>query len=597
MNITPTPGAAASTSSNPPAFSAMTSGDANVQRTHLRVDGVSKSYGERRVLTDLSLIVDSDQRVGLIGENGIGKSTLLRIMAGAEQPDVGTVTRPARTGLLWQEVQYAPSQTVGDLIEGGLADVRAIERELEDAAEGLDTAGRTPSGAGAPAPDPAAPDRTAPDPAAPDPADRYARALAAAEAAGVWTVDARTAEVIAGLGVSGIPMTRRLDEVSGGQRSRFALAALLLGRPSALLLDEPTNHLDDEAADFLRAQLVRWPGLVVFASHDRAFLDEVATVLIDIDPTRTGTTRFGGGYTDYLVAKAAERARWEAQYASEQEQLGHLEYSVEVTSREILNDHGRRDNDKMGFDFRAGKVQRQASRRIRSAQGRLDALEENQVAEPTPVLSFGGIPHGSHLLDSDEPLIQLEGVWMPHRLSIDRLHIDPATSLLVTGRNGAGKSTLLGVLAGTIAPESGSVRRRKGLRVALLEQDVRFADPNLSAREIYERTVGERRAEVVPLGDLGLLSAADIDRAAGSLSTGQQRRLALALIIARPPHVFLLDEPTNHLSLGLASELEDALGTYPGAVVVASHDRWLRQRWTGNRMNLESGRLSHQLSH
>ena len=551
----------------------MTSGDANVQRTHLRVDGVSKSYGERRVLTDLNLVIDSNQRVGLIGENGIGKSTLLRIMAGAEDPDVGIVTRPPRTGLLWQEVQYAPSQTVGDLIEGGLADVRAIERELEDAASGLDAGVATATSSG-------------------DPAERYARALAAAEAADVWTVDARTAEVIAGLGVSGIPMHRRLDEVSGGQRSRFALAALLLGRPSALLLDEPTNHLDDEAADFLRAQLIRWPGLVVFASHDRAFLDEVATVLIDIDPARAGVTRFGGGYTDYLVAKAAERARWEAQYAAEQDELVRLEYSVDVTAREILNDRVRVDNDKMGFDFRAGKVQRQASRRIRSAQARLDDLEQNQVAEPTPVLSFGGIPHGSHLLDSDEPLVQLEGVWMPHRLSIDGLHIDPATSLLVTGRNGAGKSTLLGVLAGTISPDSGRVRRRKGLRVALLEQDVRFADPQLSAREIYERTVGERRVEAVPLADLGLLAAADMDRAAGALSTGQQRRLALALIIARPPHVFLLDEPTNHLSLGLASELEDALGTYPGAVVVASHDRWLRQRWTGERVNLELGALS-----
>jgi macrolide transport system ATP-binding/permease protein len=148
------------------------------------------------------------------------------------------------------------------------------------------------------------------------------------------------------------------------------------------------------------------------------------------------------------------------------------------------------------------------------------------------------------------------------------------------------------VLAGAIKLDpatGGTLRRRKGLRVAMLEQDVHFAEPHLTARTIYELTVGEKRAEALPLSSFGLLVARDIERPVGELSIGQQRRLALALIIAKPPHVFLLDEPSNHLSLTLASELEDALGTYPGAVVVASHDRWLRQRWTGSRMALSHG--------
>ncbi|MCU1403895.1 MAG: family ATP-binding cassette protein, partial [Glaciihabitans sp.] len=401
-------------------------------------------------------------------------------------------------------------------------------------------------------------------------------------------------EIIHGLGISGIPLDRRLDEISGGQRSRFALAALLLGRPLALILDEPTNHLDDNATDFLRHQLIQWRGPVVFASHDRAFLDEVANVLIDIDPAREGLTKFGGTYTAYLEEKSMERSRWERQFRLEQAELKDLEFSLNVTAVDLNNDHGRRDNDKMGFDFKAGGIDRAIARRVRAAEAHYQDLEENQISKPNSVLSFGGIPKGSQPLEEDGPLLRLTDAVVPGRLQLDSLKIEKATRLLVTGPNGAGKSTLLSVLAG-ITPldkaTGGTLRRANGLRVAMLEQDVHFPDPAMTPRDIYERKVGERRAEALPLSSFGLLLPRDIDRSVGELSVGQQRRLALALIIAKPPHVFLLDEPSNHLSLSLASELEDALGSYPGAVIVASHDRWLRERWTGQRLELAAGRI------
>ncbi|HZW41128.1 MAG TPA: ATP-binding cassette domain-containing protein, partial [Agromyces sp.] len=148
---------------------------------------------------------------------------------------------------------------------------------------------------------------------------------------------------------------------------------------------------------------------------------------------------------------------------------------------------------------------------------------------------------------------------------------------------------------GAVPVDRGIVHRRKGLRVQLLEQDVRFADPDASPRRLYERVLGERRAEQVPLSSLGLIAPRDESRPLGALSVGQQRRLALALVIARPPHVFLLDEPTNHLSLGLATDLEEALGTYPGAVVIASHDRWLRRRWQEERLELDRGHVVPEL--
>jgi len=535
---------------------------------HLKADGISQSYGDRRVLTDVSLTIAPGTRLGLIGENGVGKSTLLRILAGAELPDSGTITRPHRTGILWQEVRADPTSTLASLIEAALADVRSIERSLEATAMNL-AANDTESAAA------------------------YERALDQAERADIWTIDARRDELLDGLGVGNIPLERRLSEVSGGQRSRFALAALLLQRPDALLLDEPTNHLDDAAAAFLERQLVAWRGPVAFASHDRAFLDGVATSLLDLDPSRSGTTVFGGNYSAYLAAKADERARWEKQFSDEQDELKTLKFSVDVTARGIAWSGKVRDNDKFAKAFKGGALDRQISRRIKNASGRLDELTENQVRKPPAILSFAGIPTGSHALGEETGvLLQATDARIGDRLNVSAFRVEPQSRILITGHNGAGKSTLLTALAGGLALDGGAIVRRKGLRVGLLEQDVRFVDPSASPRRIYEQQVGEKRAESVPLTGLGLIAPRDADRPVGRLSIGQQRRLALALILARPPHVFLLDEPTNHLSLSLATELEEALGGYPGAVVVASHDRWLRSRWAGERVELREGSLA-----
>lgn len=540
-----------------------------IHSDHLRLDGVSQSYGDRRVLSDVGFSVARGQRVGLIGENGAGKSTLLRIIAGVEQPDQGVITRPRRTGILWQEVPFSPSDTVGAVFEDALEEIRAIDRELRDAASAL-TAGS----------------RIAPE--------RYAAALEAAERADIWGADARRDALREGLGVAALPLDRRLDEISGGQRSRVALAALLLRRPGALLLDEPTNHLDDSAAEFLERQLRDWAGPVLFASHDRAFLDAVATGLVDLDAARAAhmspaaVTVFGGRFSEYLDHKASERDRWERQYAEEQDELGRLRHAVAVTARTVAHGRGPRDNDKFIHGFKGARNDQAIARRVHNAEGRLGVLEREQVRKPPAPLAFAGIPRGSQALgDESGLLVQATGLSVPGRLAPLDLQIEPQTRLLVTGANGAGKSTLLGVIAGRIALVDGDLQRRRGLRVGLLEQDVRFPDAARSPRALYESVLGERRAEQVPLSSLGLIAPRDENRPIGALSVGQQRRLALALVIAKPPHLFLLDEPTNHLSLGLATDLEDALGSYPGAVVIASHDRWLRRRWDAGRLHLQ----------
>ncbi|MGK9148916.1 ATP-binding cassette domain-containing protein [Plantibacter flavus] len=538
----------------------------------VRADDVSRSFGDRTVLREVDLVVSAGERIGLIGENGAGKSTLLRILAGIDEADSGDVLRPLRTGILLQEIGLPAETTVGELLEQALGEVRTIEHELEESAAAL----------GEPS-------------AAADGERRYADALDAAERADVWTADARLDAVVDGLGLGDVERTRTLGEVSGGQRSRLALAALLVSRPTALLLDEPTNHLDDAAVGFLRGELAAWPGPVLFASHDRAFLDEVATGLVDIDPSRpvpvgeaSPVVVFGGPFSEYLDWKAAELARWAGRYEDEQDELRRLAAAVHEVAPRINHDRGIRDNNRMAFGMRGDRVEQQISRRVRNAQLRLEVLGREQVRRPPAPLAFTGIPSGSMVLEDGEQLIDLSGAHVDGRLSLDRLRIAPRTRLLVTGANGAGKSTLLAALAGSLRLDAGSLLRRRGLRVGLLEQDVVFDDPERSPRELYERTLGEARAARTPLAGLGLLASRDLDRPVERLSVGQQRRLALALIIARPPHLFLLDEPTNHLSLALATELEEALGEYPGAVVIASHDRWLRRRWSGEELHLAS---------
>ncbi|MGI5242358.1 ABC-F family ATP-binding cassette domain-containing protein [Dactylosporangium sp. CA-139066] len=522
-----------------------------MSRAPLLAHDLVRTFGQRRVLDGVSLTAAPGRRIGLIGENGTGKSTLLRLLAGADEPDGGTVVRPPDLGHLHQEMPYDPSATLRAVLDDALREARAC-------LAGLDAA------------------------LAEDRLDDYAVLLERAQELDAWDADRRAEIVLAGLGLSAVPHDRTLATLSGGQRGRLALAALLVRRPAALLLDEPTNHLDDGAAAFLEAQLRALPGVVVLASHDRAFLDAVCTDLIDLDPSVDGPQRYGGGYSAYQSQRRAERERWERRFAEEQEELAGLRQAVAVTAHQVAHNRPKRDNEKMNYGRTVGRVEQQISRRVRNASRRLDTLTRDQVRKPPPPLRF----HAPALATAtDGLLVSLRDVHVPGRLTLDRLDIPSGDRLLVTGGNGTGKSTLLAVLSGHLAAE-GAVHRRPALRVALLTQDTTFARPDRTAAQTYEASLGEDLAATVPLSSLGLLSPRDAARPVADLSVGQRRRLALALLIADPPDLLLLDEPTNHLSPALCDELEEALSTGPGTFVIASHDRWLRSRWQYRTLNL-----------
>ncbi|MFF2430192.1 ABC-F family ATP-binding cassette domain-containing protein [Streptomyces mirabilis] len=529
-----------------------------------------RDLGGRRVLDGISLTASPGHRIGLIGENGVGKSTLLRVLAGVDEPDAGSVTRPGDLGFLHQEMPYDADSTIAAVLDEALREAREDLAELDRLGEEL---ARAPED----------------DPGHRKLLDAYGRRLEQAQDRASWDADRRAALVLDGLGLGAFGHDRTLGSLSGGQRGRLALAALLVRRPSALLLDEPTNHLDDGAAVFLEEQIRGLPGTVVAASHDRAFLDAVCTDLIDLDPAVDGPVRYGGNYSVCLSKKRAERERWERRYAEEQEELAELRHAAGVTAHRVAPQRGRTDNEKMGYGHRAGRVQSQISRRVRNATRRLEELERTQLAEPPRPLRFAAGDLAARAEEGSRPLVSLHGVRVPGRLALDGLEVSATDSLLITGGNGAGKSTLLAVLAGRL-PAEGEVHRRRRLTVGLLTQDTVFVRPGRTVRDTYEQSLGAQRAEKVPLGSLGLMHETDLDKPVGQLSVGQRRRLALALLVARPPQLLLLDEPTNHLAPTVCDELEAALGPGPGAIVVASHDRWLRRRWQGRELRLEPGR-------
>lgn len=576
---------------------------------HLRFDSVSKSFGARRVLTDISFAVPAGSRVGLIGENGSGKSTLLRIAAGLTGADAGSVTaiapggRAASIGLLHQEPPFGPTDTIRTAIHAATAPVRAALAALEQLSEEL-----------------------AVHPEAPDAGDAYAEALDTVERLSAWELDTRVERMLAGLGIAQIPRDRATRSLSGGQRARLSLAWLLLNAPDVLLLDEPTNHLDDSASEFLTRTLTTWRGPVLFASHDRAFLDEAATALVDLDPaplpesiaatlvqdgtgSGIGVTRFTGSYTDYVTAQRDARRRWSQQYSDEQAELRRLRAAVGDNQIVGHVDWKPRSESRMAQKFYADRNARVVARRVNDARSRLDTLTARQISRPHAPLTFAGIaapsaPNGAARepersaggppvsSGNTVPAVTLMRVAVEGRLPATSLEVLAGEKWLLTGANGAGKSTLLRTIAGLVQADEGAVTIAPDMRVGILEQENMFADPrgvgtHRTAQETYVDGVGIERATAIPLEQSGLLALRDEAQPLAALSTGQQRRLALAILIAVPPDILLLDEPTNHLSLTLAGAIEEAVAAFPGTVIVASHDRWLRRRWQGSHIELK----------
>ena len=551
---------------------------------HLRLDGISRSFPDRRVLTDVSLVVSGGEIAALVGENGSGKTTLLRIAAGVDAPDSGSVAVPGAVGLCHQEPPFPLTWTIAEVLAAATSPVRALAAAVERDSQAL------------------AEDEPGAD-------VRLAAAIEAADRHHAWELDHRIDRIVAGLGLVGVAQHRQVCGLSGGQVARLSLAWLLLRSPDTLLLDEPTNHLDDAGADLLADLLRDWSVPVLIASHDRAFINDVATTIVDLDPTPLryasvahdvdspgsgfGLTRFTGSLAGYLEFRREERERWGRQFRDEQAELKRLRARVKEDQRVGHPERGPRTEGRSSKKFYADRNAKVVARRVNDAATALEQLEARQVRRPPARLRFKGFGDaGARSLEGRGsrqvgPILTATDVAVAGRLAPVSLSLTGGSRLLVTGANGSGKSTLLDVLAGRLTPSAGSLTHPRRLRVGLLSQEPLVSATQLSVREAYRSAGGETVAATGPLATCGVLAARDLDRPVAALSVGQRRRLDLAVVLADPPDVMLLAEPPNHLSVLLVSELEVALPGYPGAVVVASHDRWLRVGWTGSFLHLQ----------
>lgn len=530
---------------------------------HIGLDGISFSYpGGTRVLTDISFAVPSGSVTGLIGENGAGKSTLLGIISGELTPGTGTLITPPVTGFIAQETSLPFTAPARSLIDAAVAELRQVEHDITAISE-----------------------RMAQHPDDPSLAEAFDRALARAENSSVWELDARIATVLAGLGLANVALDTPLGEMSGGQRRRFALATLLLRPVEAMVLDEPTNHLDDEAVDFLVDELTAFKGPVLAASHDRYFLDAACDSIVDLDPglgpeggfgeeTRQGA-KFTGSFSDYLAAREARRRRWETDYAAQEHERARLEKAAEQSAEDVFHSQENKSETRAAAKFYADRAAKTVGNRRRAAEQRLDNLERAAIPAPPERLRFLGLP--PHTATSiGVPAVTARNLRVPDRLMPLSLKVQPGQQLLVEGPNGSGKSTLLKIIDGTLTDYEGELIIPEELSIARLEQDDAWQNLDATAADVF---AANTPASAPSLVEMGLMSDEQARKPLSDLSLGQRRRVSLGIVLASPPDVLLLDEPTNHLSLALAEELEEALTTFAGTVIITSHDRWVRRQW------------------
>nr|WP_028477163.1 ABC-F family ATP-binding cassette domain-containing protein [Nocardia sp. CNY236] len=529
--------------------------------TQITALAVSKSFHDRTVLDAVNCSLGAGERTGIIGENGSGKSTLLRLFAGCEQPDQGEIVVHAEGGVgyLAQDEQLPAHLSVGQVIDQSLHELRWIEGRMRHLEREMSTGGKSHL-------------------------DEYAELTTVFELRGGYDADARVERALHGLGLGVVARDRAVGELSGGEQVRLRLAALLAAAPEVLLLDEPTNHLDDDALTWLEDHLRTRRGTSVTVSHDRTFLERVATTLLEVDSDRRCVVRHGNGYRGYLAEREAARQRWIQTHLRWQNETDDLREAIATTARQVAPGRPIKDNNTLAYHRAGGRVQKSLAGRVRNAEERLRRLLADPVPPPPQPLQFKAVPPAGRatgvVLDAID--IAVDG-----RLAPTSVRVSAGERLLITGPNGAGKSTLLRVLADELTPDCGTVIRRG--RAGYLAQEPGPAVPGQTVLSAFAQgKSGLPDDHTERLLSLGLFTRAQLTNRVENLSSGQRQRLELARLVSEPSELLLLDEPTNHLSPGLVEELEAALVDYRGALVVVSHDRQLRDHWRGARLDMRA---------
>lgn len=534
----------------------------------IEINDLCFSHTSTPLLESITFSIGDGERACLIGPNGCGKSTLLDLVRGTLDPESGSV-QIRGTQLATLSPPVDSNQTVGGYLDIALQNLRQIESRFSTVTAALAEATDSPQLA-----------------------VEYDALLAAMTTHDIWSLDARINETLAGLGLeqlTGDGQNHSLSTLSPGQVGRLELAATLLANPEVLILDEPTNHLDQEAVEFLTELLLAHPGPLLMASHDRKFVDAVATVIYDLDiapwqaiATATGTGalpgiyRCSGTYSDYLVAKQHARAIHQQLHGEQQTTKRNLRLHRRESSSIAHGGVRLAEAQGMARKFFADRAAATATRRTRSDDHRLRELEAREVRRPReyelqlslhPVRSRTGLA------------VMARAAEVRGRLSSTTFDLAHGESLLVTGANGSGKSTLLTWLVqGTASGEASGTLTVAGHLAAVPQRLPQLGDAGFD-RTVWRNGIGELGA--------GVLHPSMWHTPISSLSEGNQRRAQLAVAIAQQPEVLVVDEPTNYLDLDTIEALEAALFEWNGTLVVATHDRWLIEKWDGAHIDLQ----------
>ena len=505
----------------------------------LTVSGLSKSYGGRTLWSDVTLQLSAGRRVALIGGNGTGKTTLIEVIMGATEPDSGVIHKPKdlRVGYLAQELPDATDRSVLAETLDGAVHVRQVAERLRKLEAELETD------------DGSNMERII---------DQYGAAQTEFETMGGYAIESEAHRVLAGLGFPPAWNDRPIKELSGGWRMRVALARLLLSEPDVLILDEPTNHLDVDSVAWLENHLANWGGALLFVSHDRDFIDAIANRILEI--SAGGAQEYVGTFLEFVAAREERFAQIEAQAAQQRRSIAATEAFVDR------------------FRYKATKA-KQVQSRIKAME-KLELIEVPTEKEIAAKFDFPQPQRSSRIVAE----IEDASVGYPNDDGTETTILEDVNIVVERGRkiglvgpNGAGKTTLIRLLTGALEPTKGTVRIGSNVDLAAFAQDqAEDMDPSHTVYgELLTVTPKQTtRNWRTVLGSFGFTGQA-ADRNITELSGGERTRLALAKIMVVPVNLLVLDEPTNHLDLPSCDVLEDALGAYPGTVLLVTHDRHL----------------------
>ncbi|HEU4414639.1 MAG TPA: ABC-F family ATP-binding cassette domain-containing protein [Candidatus Angelobacter sp.] len=517
----------------------------------IQLSNAGKRFGPKVLFQELDWLITPHDRVGLVGANGTGKTTLLKILAGSDSLDYGTLTRQRgiQCGYLPQDGLSLSGRTVFDECLSVFDHIHQMQREQEELAHRMSEV-----------------DHASPEYA--QIAERFHRIEAEMQAREGYTIEAEVGTVLNGLGFSKDDWPRRTEEFSGGWQMRIALAKLLLQKPNLLLLDEPTNHLDLETRNWLEQYLVQYPHAYVLISHDRYFLDVTVKKTAEIWNKRVFF--YSGNYEKYLAQKAERRAQLEAAYTNQKEKIDQLEAFINR------------------FRYQATKA-KQVQSRIKE----LERMEKIEIPPDEKGIHFSfpqPRPSGRVLAEARE-LGKSYGAKQV--FSNANFVIERGDRIALVGVNGAGKSTLIKLLAGMEAPTSGELRAGHNADVDYFAQDqYKALDPQARMLDdLFEAAPRSTQTELRSLLGCFLFSEDDVFKTIGVLSGGERNRYALARMLLHPSNFLLLDEPTNHLDLRAKDVLLDALQKFSGTVVFVSHDRYFIDKLATRVFEIGDGRV------